>query len=190
MIPYPCAMRAMNLFALLASPVLAGTLGPLSIDQSDIYKGQRQCVFSCYEYSSIDIVGGPIAEELSCAYRPVQNDCFCRPDLQREAVSYISSCVGRYCSSNPLDISTATNIYKDYCTSNGYLQAQATTEASITGALTVTVTEAVATRTVTVLSNARGGPSSACSLSWSLLVILVTITVGVTGGVASITGFR
>ncbi|KAK0744094.1 hypothetical protein B0T18DRAFT_392752 [Schizothecium vesticola] len=75
--------------------------------------------------SALDVVFNLRKELFST--RRVYNDCFCRSDLQFEANSYVSSCVNSRCTRNSFDISVATKLYDDYCTSNGYSrQAQST----------------------------------------------------------------
>lgn len=116
-------MLFLHLLPLLFVEVLCD--GPVTIDQGDAYQKQRNCAFSCFR--SFDDPGYPIAMTISCPTFKVQNDCFCRPDLQQDAQQFVFSCVSNGCSKNTNDISLATSIYNDYCTSNGYERAQVTT---------------------------------------------------------------
>lgn len=187
-------MRPLLIPFLLISSVFAAT-GPVTIDQSNIYKGQRNCAFECFV--AFNDIGYPIAKEISCATFPVKNECFCRTDLQLQANRYVSSCVNLYCSKNALDISTATKLYDDYCTSNGYVQAQATTT-SATGAFTITVTEAATTvretttttRTVVASSEARGGPPIAGASRWLVFTTLFMAAAGTAVGVVAFMGLH
>jgi hypothetical protein len=77
-----------------------------------------------------------VMEKLGCdkpgvVYIPPDNDCFCRPDLQATAVRYLSSCAYTSCSQNDLDVSSATQVYKDYCMSAGYTAAAVTAPKSV-----------------------------------------------------------
>ena len=101
-----------TLLLLIAVQVLADA--PVTLGLQDAYQGQRECVFSCF-------VPTEIATNLSCPTAPPMNDCFCRTDLQFQANKHISTCVDVWCSSVSYDVSLATQIYKDYCTSNGYV---------------------------------------------------------------------
>lgn len=109
-------MLVVSLLPLLFVGVLCDA--PVSIDQSDTYRQQRACAVGCF--ISFDDIGYPIAQKISCPTFRVQNDCFCRSDLQFDANSWISSCVNTVCTRNSFDINRATKLYDDYCTSNGY----------------------------------------------------------------------
>ena len=106
---------------------------PVTIDQSDTFKNQRPCANECFILFKDP--GLPIAEQISCSTRRVYNDCFCRSDLQFEANSYVSSCVNSRCTRNSFDISVATKLYDDYCTSNGYSRQAQSTPPPETGAI-------------------------------------------------------
>jgi hypothetical protein len=135
----PSAFRVFFLASLFIAQILCDA--SVTIDQSDIYKNQRVCAFGCF--NGFDDIGYPIAQELSCPTFKVYNDCFCRTDLQGDANNYISSCVYNRCSKNAHDLSIATSLYDDYCTSNGYTaEAQIT---AATGASTITITQAAKT---------------------------------------------
>ncbi|KAK0618917.1 hypothetical protein B0T14DRAFT_518253 [Immersiella caudata] len=122
-------MLAVSLLPLLFAGVLCDA--PVSIDQSDIYRNQRECAGGCF--ISFDDIGYPIAKKISCPTFKVQNDCFCRSDLQFEANSYISSCVNARCTRNSFDIDVATKLYDNYCTSNGYTRVAQSTPPPGTG---------------------------------------------------------
>jgi hypothetical protein len=134
--------------------------GTVTMLNSEEFKGQRKCAINCFNN---------IEWELSCDQKSPENDCYCRPDLQSVAVEYVSSCVNNGCNGADIDINKATNIYKNYCTSNGYTQLPATREASATkGAsnatalvtVTATVTATVAA-TVTVTGSVSESTNSA-----------------------------
>jgi hypothetical protein len=106
------------LFLLQAFPVLSDAPATQSLYSEDLYKQQRSCAQCCFEGCCCvndDLVAGG----LSCP-SPVLNSCYCRGDLQAAAVSYISSCVSSACSSDTVDIQSATSLYQAYCVSNGY----------------------------------------------------------------------
>lgn len=169
MLPLP---RRLSLLLAAVVPVAlcAGTDGPVTIDQSDIYQQQRTCAFSCFK--QFGDAGYPIAQQIACPTFKVQNKCFCRPDLQQDAHNYVFSCISTNCA-NALDISVATKLYDDYCTSNGWI-VTTTTQApqpSETGALTITITvpptvvvTATATVTVTAASTFERPPTGWVSL--------------------------
>lgn len=123
-------MRFAYLFPVLIGVALCD--GPVTIDQADGFDDMRECAHRCFE--GFHDVGYPIAKELSCPTFKVQNDCFCKSDLQADATSYISSCVKAGCSSNTNDIASATKMYEDYCTSNGYTGKAQVTSPPKTGA--------------------------------------------------------
>jgi hypothetical protein len=100
--------------------------GLLSIDSSNGFKNLRNCALNCYNGGIRD--GYLVADQLQCrkpgvVYVSPDNDCFCRSDLQETAVRYLSNCVSTSCSGNQLDLSSATQVYKDYCNSAGYTAA-------------------------------------------------------------------
>jgi len=121
-------MPFMNIHFLTLLPLLLLTTevasdAPATLDSVDGFAGQRDCVYRCFGWQNIGSPLDNIASKISCPTRPVMNDCLCRPDLQRQANIAISTCVAKSCTSNQLDIQTATSLYDNYCTSNGYLKA-------------------------------------------------------------------
>lgn len=131
--------------ALLFLPLISA--GTVSIFDAPGYASQRPCARDCF-YIGFAVNGGPdeLASHLDCDVDPIEDSCFCRPDLQSVAVSYVNSCVYRVCSKNTLDSNSAVTIYKQYCTSAGFqaLTPTTTSASSTIGALisptTVTVT--------------------------------------------------
>ena len=106
----------------------------LSIDQVQGYQGLRGCALNCYNGYGFDKPGYNIASDLSCQpYNSPGDACFCRLDLQPVAVASLSACVGSNCHGDAVDISSATQIYKDYCTSAGFTQKAANVPAKTTG---------------------------------------------------------
>lgn len=106
----------------------------LSIDLIPAYKSQRECAMNCFDGVGNYKAGYDIATELSCTpYNAPGNACVCRSDLQTPAVDALSSCVLVWCHAGAdLDVSSATQIYKDYCTSAGYTQKAANVPAKTT----------------------------------------------------------
>lgn len=95
----------------------------VTLDSIPELKDLRQCALKCYDAhdGALRDPGEGIASELSCKNPSApDNTCFCRVDLQSSAVKYISTCVDMWCSTNELDASSATKVYKDYCTSAGF----------------------------------------------------------------------
>lgn len=129
----------------------------VTLDELPAYQSQRSCAKYCFFIVSSG-QGPPneVARHLSCAVDPIENDCFCRPDLQAQAESYVRSCVGSACIRNALDISSAVQVYNGYCTSAGFERAEVTASTPTSGMqyspVTVTVT---ALRTVTLSSGER-----------------------------------
>lgn len=107
----------------------------LSIDQIPAYKSQRQCAIDCFNGDGYFKPGYNIATDLSCTpYNAPGDACVCRSDLQTSAINALSSCVLGQCRAGAdLDVSSATQIYKDYCTSAGYTQRAANVPAKTTG---------------------------------------------------------
>ena len=117
---------AFPLAALLALLSLVAAEGLLALDSSEGFLSLRSCALGCYNGGIRD--GYMVTGELSCqkpgvVYVPPDNDCWCRPDLQETAVRYLSKCAYTSCSQNQRDVASATQVYKDYCTSAGYTAA-------------------------------------------------------------------
>ena len=112
-----------------------------TIASADAYPLQRKCVKSCYWSQGCDLVGNILGCDSGCYGTAALDSCWCRPDLQSSAESYISSCVKSMCSTVggevSLDISTAVSLYGGYCTGKGY---SAMVEAVTTPATTATKT--------------------------------------------------
>ncbi|KAM7201134.1 hypothetical protein V8F33_003546 [Rhypophila sp. PSN 637] len=130
----PSIARLLPLLLAVAVGVLCDE-GPVTIDQSDEYKQQRVCARRCFV--DWNDPGYPIAEEISCPTFRVQNDCFCRPYLQQQAHQFVYTCISTRCGASD-DISVATKIYDDYCTSNGYTMTQKTPPSETQGAPSIT----------------------------------------------------
>ena len=86
---------------------------PQTISSEEAYKQQRACAKLCYWYGDQDVV----ASVLSCDTRGVLpgavDSCYCRVDLQKGAVSYLSSCVESRCTSVgavTVDVLSATGL--------------------------------------------------------------------------------
>jgi hypothetical protein len=105
---------------IVVSPVALATSGTVSLEGSPAFASQRPCVRNdCF---GADTLGNPylVASKIGCDTNSVENECFCRPDLQAGATSYLSSCVYSACDQMTLDVNSAVKIYTDYCTSNGF----------------------------------------------------------------------
>lgn len=114
----------LRIFA-LAPPILAATV---TLTNLPAYQSQRSCAIPCF-YIGYASGGGPdqLAGQLDCSVSPIENDCFCRADLQDDADALIQSCVYEACSRNTIDVSSAVSIYDSYCTAAGFTRAAETT---------------------------------------------------------------
>lgn len=98
----------------LLSLAVSQTTATVSIYNDSTFKAQRLCALECIlcnygTYGQHDC----LASTLSCS-SPLENECYCRSDLQSAAISYIASCVSSACS-NTNDVATAVGIYTQYC---------------------------------------------------------------------------
>lgn len=135
---------------IVTSPVASATSGTVSLEGSPAFASQRPCVRNdCF---GSDTLGNPylLASGIDCDSNPVENECFCRTDLQAGATSYLSSCVYSACDQMTLDVNSAVKIYTDYCTSNGFTVATTSSPVSTTSGtqyspatITVTVVQTV-----------------------------------------------
>jgi hypothetical protein len=135
---------------IVVSPMASATSGTVSLEGSSAFASQRPCVRDdCF---GADTLGNPylLASEIHCDSNSVENECFCRPDLQAGATSYLSSCVYSACDQMTLDVNSAIKIYTDYCTSNGFTAATTSSPVSTTSGtqyspatMTVTVVQTV-----------------------------------------------
>jgi hypothetical protein len=94
---------------------LAWADGTVSIASFTSFGVQRLCVKDCLWGGQ---PGGGVALPgyLSCP-APYSDSCMCRTDLAVTVSTFLSSCVGNFCSSNAVDISSAINLYNNYCNS-------------------------------------------------------------------------
>lgn len=70
-----------------------------------------------------------LAEDMGCGTSPIENDCFCRADLQQNAENIIRSCVNNDCQETQ-DVNSAVSLYDAYCTGAGFTADAATTAAT------------------------------------------------------------
>ncbi|KAF2247427.1 hypothetical protein BU26DRAFT_566406 [Trematosphaeria pertusa] len=141
------AFYQQSLFAVLLSLHTAyAQVGTVTQDITTIsaFPLQKDCAQSCFVRTGAcpyDVLGSEIgcATVGGCRNSGWQatNDCYCRPDLQVPAQSYLTSCIEYYCSVGDysIDASTAGGIYAQYCSEKGYTSqaAPATVEATTTG---------------------------------------------------------
>src|ERR1700734_3919142 len=100
----------------LASSAATETIASLSS-----YQQQRSCALGCFWNGvpengyGTDVLGlklGCCEDQVSCkGHAP--DSCFCRADLRPAAMSWFSTCIDNYCSSNPVDFSSATSVYDE-----------------------------------------------------------------------------
>jgi hypothetical protein len=126
-------------FVYLVVYILAYTLFPpqllvqgdatVTITAAPAYSQQRPCAQDCFVWVYVAGVNTifQLAGNLGCDLNTLENGCFCRPDLESQATSFLSECVSASCTGNTaVDIQTAQSIYLDYCSNNGYTPATAT----------------------------------------------------------------
>ncbi|KAF9885256.1 hypothetical protein FE257_000616 [Aspergillus nanangensis] len=137
------------LFLLSATPLSATTV---TLTNQPAYAAQRPCATDCF-YEGFSVDGGPdrLANQIGCDTDPIENECFCRPDMQQDAINNLQSCVNSACDSKTRDLDSALSVYNDYCTKNGYTREAITTPTSGT----TTTSPATVTVTVTVTAGAR-----------------------------------
>ncbi|KAF2706978.1 hypothetical protein K504DRAFT_459420 [Pleomassaria siparia CBS 279.74] len=90
---------------------------------------QKACAQSCFVTTGFcpeDILGSKIgcAVHTDCfdSGWQAKNDCYCRQDLQNDALGFLSSCVSKGCRQGDvaIDASTAGSLYVQYCRHKGY----------------------------------------------------------------------
>jgi len=122
---------ALFLFLIIFSPSFVHG-ATQSLYDSPIWKSQRNCARDCFWWGGGDYLAG----KLSCG-KPVEDACYCRPDLQPSAKSVLSYCISTWCGAGAtVDITSATSMYGAYCE----------------GQLATTVAEASTTPTTRVLA--------------------------------------
>jgi hypothetical protein len=102
---------ALFLFLHLITPASAD--GTVSIAAFTSYIVQRLCVKDCL-WGGQPGGGVNLPGYLPCP-APFSDSCMCRTDLAVTASTFLSSCVGKFCSSNSVDISSAIDLYSSYC---------------------------------------------------------------------------
>jgi len=86
----------------------------------------QDCIWDTYAGCFADNIGVAIGCIGCCGscppYTAATLDCYCRVDLQTNAMSYLSSCISHGCTVGDYasDISVAQSLYGSYCTSQGY----------------------------------------------------------------------
>jgi hypothetical protein len=163
--------------SLFSSLGLSQTSATVSIYNSPTFTAQRLCAIECIlceygTYGQHDCIG----TTLSCS-SPLENECYCRADLQSAAISYVASCVSSACS-NTNDVATAVGIYTQYCETADLTSAfvlpsttQAVTTAPATTLKVTTTTPSISVVSSTVTA-ANGQPST--------VLVTVTPTAGMT----------
>ncbi|KAH7130803.1 hypothetical protein B0J11DRAFT_261653 [Dendryphion nanum] len=194
--------RILLLSTILTLLTSISATGTVSFDSSNGYKNLRACALRCYDGNR---QGDNIARQISCdkpgiVYVPADNDCVCRSDLQENVVRYLSNCVSTYCSANQLDVSSATQVYKDYCNSAGYsaaapksVSAQATGVTSrpseISGSMRTVASSSTPPETGAPVANpTNSNPPAAQGGSGLSLGGWIGIAAGVIGALAAVVG--
>jgi hypothetical protein len=120
------------------------------------YSDLRPCAArSCIEWNDDLIVFEYyLAAAIGCNVNPApENNCFCRTDLINSGAIWLSSCVSRSCSDTN-DATSATSIYRAYCSQAGYVPASAPAETTLA---TIATATNVNTATGATLPGATGG---------------------------------
>jgi hypothetical protein len=126
----------------------------VSLFADNEFKVLRSCAQNC-----IWGVGGSVADFIGCR-EPWYNQCVCNPKMQSSAAANVGRCVTAGCTGTS-DVSTAMEVYLNYCASAGYQTAQAT-------ALTTTVPAAT--------TNTVGGTTETLSASSGQSPVVLTYT--------------
>ncbi|KAF4237033.1 hypothetical protein CNMCM6457_001643 [Aspergillus fumigatiaffinis] len=104
-----------------------------TLTESTAYASQRPCAKRCFYWGASSQGGADfLADRIGCEVDPIENECICRSDLQQTADSFLRKCVSDKCGENAIDVSSAVEIYDDYCTSNGYTRATSTAQTTRT----------------------------------------------------------
>jgi hypothetical protein len=136
-----CALLCLILF--IISSVLGST--PLSSDSQSLIDGTAftqlaGCAQGCFwtftaPATACDVLG----LEIGCPpdyCSQAQNSCYCQPARQASATNWLSGCVNSSCVGDQAVISSAVNIYANYCLAHGgTLTLPASTSASTTSSL-------------------------------------------------------
>lgn len=164
--------------SLFFSPALSQASATVSIYNNPAFKSQRLCALECIlcelgTYGQHDC----LAVALSCNSSPLQNNCYCRSDLQPAAVSYVASCVSAACS-NTVDVDNAVGIYTQYC------ETADQTTSYVPGSTTqAAITTQVGTSTATATASSESAVSitvTAANGQASTVLATVTPTTGMT----------
>ncbi|EPS38612.1 hypothetical protein H072_7644 [Dactylellina haptotyla CBS 200.50] len=84
---------------------------PVSITGESTFKILSNCIQDCLVRTG----GGAVDDKLGC-YFSFYNECYCRPDQQSKANTFISSCVSSRCGPPAtVDISLGVSVYNNYC---------------------------------------------------------------------------
>jgi len=198
-------MSATHLFLpafllLLPGPAFA-QVGTMGQDLSTMvgYYQQLPCAQSCFMFGKscpVDALGRELGcdPKNSCNSRgwEAKNDCYCRPDYQKPAQQYLTSCINSGCSvgNAAIDAATAGSMYNQYCQEKGYTAADplpATVEATITAADgSLHTSTKIFTSGATGSSTGSGSGSDASSSKPNTLSLstIIGIAVGSLAGLA------
>jgi len=154
--------QALSLIFLSIASAQNTSPGTITIQDSPIFSSQRGCAQECFTGEW----GGDLG---SGCPSPIENACYCRPDLAPSAIYTLSSCVYNGCNENANDVQTAISLYSAYCD----VTAQSST---IVGAPSTAASAAV-TVTATESSTIVEGPSTAASPSGTVTATVTTIIV-------------
>ena len=129
--PCLCLMFTRTSCLLLAVfPYLAHADEYQTIASLDGYKELRGCAQSCFwNFYGWDTLAGAI--NCPAGRSGALDSCYCRPDLQPLAETYLSTCVSSSCAPSggyTVDLSSALTLYVGYCEAEGYTATPATTK--------------------------------------------------------------
>jgi hypothetical protein len=106
------------------------SLSRQSIQSASGFVDIRPCAQVCLfgdTFCSYDMLASAVGCDYDCS-APALNSCYCRPDSQLAAATYLPSCVRSTCTGGDLgvDVTGALSVYQGYCNSHGLTAAQAT----------------------------------------------------------------
>jgi hypothetical protein len=191
---------------LLLNEVYADSTPYASITSLAGYKSLRACAQGCIYHDDFGCVGDSIGQLLSCTYSCSNfawDGCYCRPDLQTDAESFLSKCVSSACTIGDvaLDVSAVVSLYDGYCISAGYTALRApkvvtatttignqftgTTNVVASGAQLTPASQPTGTVYVTIVRGSDGGTTTTwvTDSKW-ILGVFVALSCAILAGIA------
>jgi hypothetical protein len=142
----------------------------LSITNQPAFSRLRPCAQACIWENNYD---NGVCNVLQC------NDLdaiYCRPDLQSEASSALTSCINEYCTTNAVDISSGIALYNGYCGINGATLENYLPTTGASGTTTLMAAPG-STPTVVIYSTVVSGSSTIATRTSEWLRVMVPLVV-------------